>query len=440
MARQSSPAGRSSVPALVLVGLGAFLITIALALVFFVVPAQKKTPLDTVATTITDTVPGTVLIGKALAGNTPTESNKDRPECKPAPAPAPERAEGEPADGADAEGEPADAAAPDGAADKPSDAPLPVSCFIDAGIPMYSQRHVSVVEPSDADELTLQAAQTVMRTDRQGGTGQEDLVSATLDRVTLDRVTAEPVPAEVSSLSLLPDSGEAPTGFARSGHQYKFPFDTKKQSYDYFDASTFTTHPLDYVGESTIAGIDTYEFRQELGPIDMFQALRDHFASLSQGYDKSVEGILASYRRKDSTAGVWGLPGDPARRVDMHRYYTNTRTLFVNPETGRIILGREDILQFFAESQQEADAFWNDKAAVDAERRAPKRTAFALDAGWDTETVEETAVGIQENLDKLNTFGRVLPGVLTLLGVLAVGSGLFLGLRTPEVERRRRKR
>ncbi|MEH6382172.1 MAG: porin PorA family protein, partial [Dietzia cercidiphylli] len=82
MARQSSSAGRrSSVPALVLVGLGAFLITIALALVFFVVPAQKKTPLDINTTTVTETTQGAVLVGAALAGNSPTELNSTRPEC-----------------------------------------------------------------------------------------------------------------------------------------------------------------------------------------------------------------------------------------------------------------------------------------------------------------------------------------------------------------------
>ena len=83
MARQSSSAGRrSTVPALVLVGLGTFLITIALALVFFVVPAQKKTPLDINSTTVTEVSPGAVLVGLSLATNTPTELNADREECR----------------------------------------------------------------------------------------------------------------------------------------------------------------------------------------------------------------------------------------------------------------------------------------------------------------------------------------------------------------------
>jgi len=403
---------------MVLVGVGAFLLTLALALALFVVPAQKKTPLDTNVTTVTDTVPGTVLVGKALGTQTPTEANKDRPECTPAESGKP--AEGEkPAEG-------------DKPAESAAKGPLPVSCFIDVHVPMYSQRHVMAVEPSDAEQITLQAAQTVVRPDKGAGESVESLVSATMDRVTLDRQSAMPSGDANSTLQLVAVGGgseEAPGGFVRNGVQYKFPFDTGKQSYDYFDASTFTTNPIDFRGESTVGGVDVYEFQQELGPIDMWKSIRDHFASMGGGYDKSVESILSSYRRKDTTAGEWGLPGDPARKVDMHRYYTNTRTLYVNPETGQIVDGKEDIHQFFAENENDAQAFWKDKAAVAAERDHPTRTAFAFSAGWNTETIDKTGASVQESVDKLTTFGRVLPGVLALVGLLGVVAGLFLGLR-----------
>jgi hypothetical protein len=170
MARQSSSAGRrSSVPALVLVGLGTFLITIALALVFFVVPAQKKTPLDINSTTVTETVQGAVLVGRALAGNLPTELNADRPECRAT-------------EGAGAESE-AEEEGGEGAEEAPlEETSLPVSCFIDNDIPVYSQRRVQAVEPSDADEITLQAAQSLLREDLTGSDGVEGLINATIDR------------------------------------------------------------------------------------------------------------------------------------------------------------------------------------------------------------------------------------------------------------------
>jgi hypothetical protein len=407
------------VPALVLVGLGTFLITIALALVFFVVPAQKKTPLDINSTTVTETVQGAVLVGRALAGNLPTELNADRPECRAT-------------EGAGAESE-AEEEGGEGAEEAPlEETSLPVSCFIDNDIPVYSQRRVQAVEPSDADEITLQAAQSLLREDLTGSDGVEGLINATIDRVTLDRVSAEPVDEPVSTLQLVSAGSStdetAPVGFVREGLQYKFPFDTEKTNYPYFDASTFTTNPISFVGETTVGGVEAYEFRQELGPIDMWSSIRDHYASVSDGYDPAVESVLASYRR-EGVAGQWGLEGDPEREVDMRRFYTNTRTVWVNPDTGQIIKGGENIFQFFAEDQDEADAFFGDEARVEQEKAEPTRTAIRFESGWNEETVENTVAGAQESADTLNTFGRVVPAILGVLGVLALIGGLVLGLR-----------
>lgn len=421
MARQSSSAGRrSSVPALVLVGLGAFLITLALALVFFVVPAQKKTPLDINSTTVTETVPGAVLVGAALASNTPTDLNADRPECRAPEAPA--AGEGE-------EGAPAETQ--DGPEADDSDVQFPVTCFIDNDIPLYSQRRVQAVEPSDSDVITMQAAQSLMREDKTGGDDVEGLVNATVDRVTVDRVTAMPTDEATSTLQVVAGAGDdsAPTGFVREGLQYKFPFDTEQRAYDYFDASTFTTNPIEFVGETTVGGIDAYEFRQDLGPIDMWSSIRDHFASISDGYDPAVESVLASYRREGMTAGQWGLAGDPEREVDMRRFYTNTRTVWVNPATGQIVNGKEDIFQFFAEDQAEAEAFFNDKARLEEERSEPTRTAVRFQSGWNEETQQTTLAGAQDSADTLNTFGRVVPAVLGILGLISLIGGIVLGLR-----------
>lgn len=400
MARQSSTSGgKTSIPALVLIGLGAFLLTLALALVLFVVPSQKKTPLDINATTVTETVPGTVLVGKALASNTPTDGNKDKPEC---------RAGGD---------------------DKKE---FPVSCFIDNEIPMYSQRRVQAVEPSDGDVITMQAAQSLLREDKSGSDGVEGLINASIDRVTLDRVSAEPVDEATSTLQLTTTGNpeeDAPTGFVRKGLQYKFPFDAKQQDYDYFDASTFTTNPISFVGETEINGIKAYEYRQDLGPIDMWASIRDHFSSISTGYDKRVESILASYRREGMKAGLWGLEGDPNRVVDMRRYYTNTRQVWVNPATGQIIDGKENIFQFFAPSQQDADKLFADKAAMEKEKATPTRTAVRFQSGWNEETHERTGATAQESQDTLTTFGRTVPIVLGVLGVLALIGGLILGMR-----------
>ena len=278
----------------------------------------------------------------------------------------------------------------------------------------------------------MQAAQSLLREDKQGGDDVEALINATIDRVTVDRVSAMPVDEATSTLQIVAGGSggdDAPTGFVREGLQYKFPFDTEQRAYDYFDASTFTTNPIEFVGETTVGGIDAYEFRQELGPIDMWSSIRDHFASISDGYDPAVESILASYRREGMTAGQWGLGGDPERAVDMRRFYTNTRTVWVNPTTGQIVNGKEDIFQFFAEGQAEADAFFGDKARMEEERAEPTRTAVRFQSGWNEETQQVTLAGAQESADTLNTFGRVVPAVLGILGLISLIGGIVLGLR-----------
>ena len=422
MARQQSSAGRRSVPALILVGLGAFLITIALALVFFVVPSQKVTPLDINSTTVTEVAPGAVLVGGALASNTPTPLNSDRAECRPEDEGGTDEAADDATEGEDVE------AIEDDAADD-SDVQFAVTCFIDNDIPLYSQRRVTAVEPSDADVITLQAAQSLLREDLADGGEEEALINATVDRVTLDRVTAEPIDEATSTIQVVASGDDAPVGFAREGLQYKFPFDTEQQSYDYFDSSTFTTNPIEFVGETSIGGVEAYEFRQNLGPIDMWSSIRDHFAAISDGYDPAVESVLASYRREGMSAEQWGLEGDPERVVDMRRFYTNTRTILVNPDTGQIVNGTEDIFQFFAEDQDEAESFFADKAAMEEEKSEPTRTAVRFQSGWNDETQEITLAGAQDSADTLNTFGRVVPIVLGVLGILSLLGGIVLGVR-----------
>lgn len=423
MARQNSSTGRRSVPALVLVGLGAFLITIALALVFFVVPSQKATPLDINSTTVTEVAPGAVLVGLSLASNTPTELNSDRDECRPE-----DEDDDETADGA-TQGESVEQVV-DGEADD-SEVQFAVSCFIDNDVPMYSQRRVTAVEPSDADVITLQAAQSLLREDLADGGDADALVNATIDRVTLDRVSSDPIDEATSTIQVVAAGGDesAPVGFVREGLQYKFPFDTEQRAYDYFDASTFTTNPIEFIGETTVGGVEAYEFRQELGPIDMWSSIRDHFAAISDGYDPAVESVLASYRREGMSAEQWGLGGDPERPVDMRRFYTNTRTVWVNPDTGQIVNGTEDIFQFFAEDQDEADSFFADKAALEEEKAEPTRTAVRFQSGWNEETQEITLSGAQDSADSLNTFGRVVPIVLGVLGILSLLGGIVLGAR-----------
>ena len=104
MAERSGP---SRTLACILVGLGAFLLAAALLIPTYTVGQLKKTPLDLEVTTIAEGK-GDVLDAKALAAG---------------------------------------------------------KAVVDTGVPIVAQRYVTVVDPSNADEITVQAGLTVRRTD-----------------------------------------------------------------------------------------------------------------------------------------------------------------------------------------------------------------------------------------------------------------------------------
>src|SRR5690606_9507783 len=132
MAERSS-SGR--ILAMILVGLGAFLLVIAILVPTYTLGKLRTTPLDLEVTTVAEGTGDILNSRQLLAGN----------------------------------------------------------AQVDRDVPIVAQRFVTVEDPSDAEVMTLQAGQTVRRLDMQGDTG---LVSAVVDRVTIDRKTSMPVSAE----------------------------------------------------------------------------------------------------------------------------------------------------------------------------------------------------------------------------------------------------
>ena len=63
---------------------------------------------------------------------------------------------------------------------------------------------------------------------------------------------------------------------------------------------------------------------------------------------------------------------------------------------------------------------------MEEERAEPTRTAVRFQSGWNEETQEITLAGAQDSADTLNTFGRVVPIILGILGVLSLIGGIVL--------------
>ncbi|WP_410871495.1 DUF3068 domain-containing protein [Nocardia sp. A7] len=324
--------------ACILVGLGALLLAAAVMIPTYTVGKVAKTPLDLRITTIAKSVPGEeslVLDSKSLTS-------------------------------------------PEGAAK------------IDTNVPIVSQRFLTVEEPSDADEMTVQAGQTLRRDDRDASVG---LLTASVDRVTIDRVTGEPIDASPNgSIAVNVDKSGASVAdeSQRRGLQYRFPIGTEKKSYPYFDLNARATYDIDFIDESEINGVPVLHFQQTIPVTNMWDV------------------VPAATNKLTLPAAKWGLPGEEP--VTMTRFYTNTRDVWVEPRTGAVLKGGEKIHLYYGRSAEQVDV-----------------TALKSHLVFDEPTIDAQMAVTQESLDKLDLFGKTLPIILGILAALFLIGGAVLG-------------
>lgn len=399
--------------------LGVALLVFAIALPTYVVPKGKVLPLDLVSTTGTPKTEGNLLDSGALASGKPVGDNKDKPECK---------------------------------GDNPQ-----IKCFISKGLEMQSQRFTTAQEPSDDKVVTFEAGQTLFRTDRKE---PKNLISASIDHVTLDRKTQMPVPDPTSSVELNAPALDAAAKkgedeevetsvapFTRPGITYQFPMGTDRKSYDYFDMQILKTQPIDYVGEEEQDGEKVYRFEQTVPPTELYPALRERLEADGE-LSKGDEGTLAALRLK-FPAKVWGLSEDEIKNksaenkddkkdadkkdeegadkkedlgpeVEMSRYYTVHRVLRVQPDTGVIVNGSEEVFQYYAQDDEDAQRIYENK---EEEIKNPTRTAVYFPGAWDDESRKQQMSKASDGIKKMKLMGTILPWILGAVGLILLVIG-----------------
>lgn len=370
--------------------IGAALVIIAVLLPTFLVPKLKVIPLDTVSTTITDVNTGALLDSSQLAKGEPVEPRVDSERCQ------------------DEEGD------------------TPLHCYINDEVPLYSSRHVHVEEPSDEKQVTLEVGTIVAREDRDE---PRNLINATVDRITLDRSTAFPVDEPISSLSLSApgqEGADSPVMFTRPGIQYQFPLGAEKKSYQYFDAIALDVFPIDFIGEEEQDGTKVYKYSMTVPPQNLYENTRAHFTSDGSDLSEAEKSSLASLRLK-FPASVWGLEGD--EEVEMDRYYTTVRTVRVEPSTGMIVNGTEEIFQYYARDDAEAEEIASE-AGREREKQERNRTALDFHGQWSDETREGQMGKALDSKKKLTLAGTIAPWTLGILGIVLVALGILTYRRT----------
>jgi len=284
---------------------------------------------------------------------------------------------------------------------------------IDKNVPLVSQQAITVETPANAQVVTFQVGTTVRRTDKQQDNG---LLLAMVDTVTLNRHTAEAVSDDErpggsvqKPRTIEDDKPSTNIALPHEGLAYRFPFDTEKKSYPFFDPIAQKPFDANYDGEDDVNGLTTYRFTQNVG-YDADGKLVEpiKYASL---YDKNEDGEVTA------RAELWGLPGDPYEPVTMTRFYAAQRTFWVDPVTGTVVKAEEHANHYYARDPLKPEMALADYKVTSTEQ-----------------TVESQVAAARNERDRLALWSRILPISLAATGLVALIGAALLGAFSLRVE------
>jgi len=277
---------------------------------------------------------------------------------------------------------------------------------VDEDVPLVMQQEITVESPSNADVVTLQVGSTVKRSDQQQDNG---LLLAMVDTVTLDRKTALAVSSESNPGGAVQkpraiEAEDPPTNIAlpHEGLAYRFPFDTEKKTYPFFDPIAQKAYDANYSGEEDVNGLTALKFTQNVG-FDSDGELVEpvKYASL---YDDDADA------QATARAALWGLEGDPEEPITMTRYYAAQRTFWVDPVSGTIVKQSDRAYHYYAR-----------------EALRPEVTFADYTVTTNEESVESQVAAAQDERDRVSLWSRILPITFTALGLIALVGGALLG-------------
>jgi Porin PorA len=220
------------------------------------------------------------------------------------------------------------------------------------------------------DESLCLRTSTSGAPDRDGCVAASDpgFVQKTTDRIAFDRKSGLAVNDARFHTHV---NGDA--SIQHDGLGYTFPVGTGKQTYPFFDTVLGKAFPMNFQATDKVNGLSVYRFSQTVPESDI-----------------KINGIL---------------PGT----------YSNVRTVWVEPATGVIVKGSEQLTQKFAAGP----------------------TAFAGTIVFNGPTVQERVKYAKDHLAQIRVVRSWAPLGLLVLGVLMVVVGVLLVRRRPPVALRR---
>ena len=231
--------------------------------------------------------------------------------------------------------------------------------------------------------------ETLVFTDVPGAEVDEDNPprSSTHDRVAFDRHTGEAIDCCGSYTASSADIGSGEEvrdeDTPITGQYFKLPFQSEKKTYQFWDGSLKDATDLKFEAAESIEGLEVYRYKQVIEP--------------------TTVGELTA------PASFFGI--DQEGDVTLDRVYSNTRTLWVEPETGVIIRGQEE---------------QNTVAEFDGEEVA---TITDVTIGYDDATVSDNVDTYSSLSSQLKVVRFWLPVVGTIAGLLVLLAGIVLVAR-----------
>ncbi|WP_019201200.1 DUF3068 domain-containing protein [Tsukamurella sp. 1534] len=289
-------------------------------------------------------------------------------------------------------------------------------------VAVTTQSRTLVTAPSDKSSMTVQSGTSMVvpsiktkgdpRHPELTGANKNErpcddgLVQAWVDRVSLDRESGAPN-GKTSEATFSPgESAPAVKLGDRKGLQYRFPAGTEKEGkYEFFDLITRSNMPLEFVEEKEVSGTNTLHFRGKRDWVDL--------STIRDGNDPTLGTVLTK------TAGWWGIDDvDPKDDITLNRWAKTDVDLYVDPKSGIIVDQSQHFSQEFRLPGQVAP---NTPRAV----RDFRLNVFDAQQKWDDATVRSQAEDAKSQQNKIAVAKYVVPIAGGLLGLIALGLGVF---------------
>ncbi|MCK7637477.1 DUF3068 domain-containing protein [Corynebacterium sp. P7202] len=255
--------------------------------------------------------------------------------------------------------------------------------------PVIRQHHVELLDPADAETVTVRIGSTMMREAREDDL--ERLVEASVWSFVMDRVTGEARgPATMTSQLGIP-----PNEVPMSGLWAKFPADPEKTTYEVFDGTLRGSAPAVYTETVERGGRELNVYRQTIEPTNLATRYADMFNTTTLDTDDG--GTEAGYL-----------------------FYSAERDWYVDTGTGLVVDIHEKVEEYYGTRNGE-----------------PRQQVLAFDGAGTGESVDrliEQAGHVPDGSGQ-----RTLVTVLLVLGVVLMLAGLVGAVSGGRLRRRERR-